>query len=202
MKGFVAVVKAEALKQHRKYFHSPLVYFSTFLWPVLSFLVALHMFKPFVDGGGRLLSWAGDLWELTLFLLLGYLVFTFFNSIVISAWIFSFERFEGTLEMVFLTPANRFALILGNALAAIVQNMWLMTCFFTGILIWMRAPVQSPGAVLAAGGLLLVASTAWGTFMNAVFLLTRDGRILATVFEEPAEFLGECVFRLISFPPC
>ena len=200
MEGILPVIKAEMLKQHRKYFHSPMVYISTFLWPVLSFLVAFYMFKPFVEGDNRLLSWAGSSRELTLFLLLGYLVFTYFNSIVISAWIFSFERFDGTLEIVFLTPANRFALLLGNALAAIVQNMWPMTCFFIGTLLWMRIPVRFPGAVLAALVLLLVTSTAWGTFMNAVFLLTRDGRILATVFEDPVEFLGGVRFPVDLFP--
>lgn len=81
MSYFLRIMRAEALKQHRVYFHSPMIYFSMFLWPILELLTAIYIFKPFTAneanyevvrqylGGGSvegfLLLLGGNFWDIS-----------------------------------------------------------------------------------------------------------------------------------------
>jgi ABC-type transport system involved in cytochrome c biogenesis ATPase subunit len=51
-----------------------------------------------------------------------------------SAWQFSWERFHGTLELLFLSPANRLVLIVANGTGALIQSVWLFLTFTVGLI--------------------------------------------------------------------
>ena len=128
-KQFSRVVIAEAYKQHRNYFHSKVIYFTMLLWPVLLFLAAYYTYKPFrLEAATSHISYLTES-NLITFILIGYVAQMFFRSFVQSAWFFSFERTNGTLELIYLSPANRLALIFGNAVSSLLQNIWLFTVF-------------------------------------------------------------------------
>ena len=129
--------------------------------------------------------------RLAAFLAAGALAYTFFFSLVQSAWHFSFERISGTLEALFLTPANRMALVVANGSGALVQNAWLFGVFAiaaavaTGTL-HVAHPGMYPVAVVA----LLVPAVAWGAFLNSLLMFSRDSAFLYTLLDDPLWFVA------------
>lgn len=139
MRCACGVVWAEMKKQHRNYFHSKLIYISLFVWPALNFITACFSMQVF-DVGQSTVPYLTDQ-NLVAYLMLGYLCMSFFRCLVQSAWRFSQERFSGTLELIYLSPANRGAILLGNALASLVEGTAVM-----GVLRRSGAAWPQPGA--------------------------------------------------------
>lgn len=131
------MIYAEIVKQQRHDYHSPYVYFSLLIWPILGFLEIYFTYKPFAVNGYMGIS---DAKELLAFLGTGSMAYTCFWSMVQNAWTMANqERRGGTLEVVFLTPANRLAIYYGKALGALLQEVWMFTCFCVFILFYTGA---------------------------------------------------------------
>lgn len=200
-KQFSRVVIAEAYKQHRNYFHSKIIYFTMLIWPVLLFLTAYYTYKPFrLEAASKHISYLSE-GNLITFILIGYVAQMFFRSFVQSAWFFSFERTNGTLELIYLSPANRLALIFGNAVSSLLQNIWLFAVFSIGIVIILKN-ILFPGFLLTLIGILslIIPSIMWGGLLNSMFLFSRDTRILFTILEEPMELFAGVKIPVSIFP--
>ena len=66
--------------------------------------------------------------------------YTCFWSMVQNAWsMANQERKGGTLEITFLSPANRLAMMYGRALGALIQEVWMFCCFSVFILVYTKA---------------------------------------------------------------
>jgi len=198
---FMKVLVAEMKKQHRNYFFSKTIYISLFIWPALTFVTAYYSYKPFrldkITGG---LGYINER-NLIIFVLMGYMCLIFFRCFVQSAWRFSMERTFGTLEFVYMTPANRLAFIMGNAVSSLLEGMWLFAVFAAGIFALnadaykVNIPCASLGIVL-----LIVLSMLWGMLLNALFLFSRDSSFLFTVLEEPMEIFAGIKVPAVVFP--
>ena len=135
------------------------------------------------------------------FLGAGALAYTFFFSLVQSAWHFSFERISGTLEALFLTPASRMALVLANGATALAQNAWLFGCFAvvaafaTGML-----HVAHAGMYVVAALALLVPAIAWGACLNSLLMFSRDSAFLYTLLDDPLWFVAGVRLPLFALP--
>jgi ABC-2 type transport system permease protein len=203
MRSFVRTLLAEARKQHRVYFHGPLVYFSVFIWPLIELVTAYYLYQPFMGIGtdGASLERGGGSSSLTGFLVIGFLGYNFFFSLIQSAWRFSFERTSGTLELILLTPANRFAVILGNAAAALLESVWLLTGFFIATFFILPDLWNNANFWLLPFGLLALtlAAMAWGALLNTLFLLTRDNGFFYTILQEPLSFFSGVRFPIALF---
>ncbi|WP_028590001.1 ABC transporter permease [Paenibacillus massiliensis] len=200
MKQLIGIIRAEIIKQHQNSFQSRYTYFSLLIWPVISFFNGYYAYKPF--------SLHESIWPLLsspqsviLFLIIGYLGYECFWTLVSSAWQMSLERQDGTLEIIFLSPVNKLALIYGRVLGALIQNIWmfflfsvLMICFVRGFPIFNL--VYLPICVLV----VLVAATAWGGLMNAIFLFSRDATIVFSLFNEPMHLLAGVRVPVSVFP--
>lgn len=201
--SFGRILRAEFVKQHRIYFQSKMIYFSMLVWPVLSFAAAYNMYRPFIASpvlASRLVP-GGDPRAVALFILTGYLGYTFFWSLVQSAWQFSFERFQGTLEGLFLTPASRMGFLLGNGAAALIESVWLFFVFAVGVLAVLGRLTAVPlwSYLLALTGLALPA-VGWGTLLNSVFIFSRDSGFLYTILDEPMGFFAGVRVPTSVFP--
>lgn len=193
MRNFFDVVVAEIRKQNRIFFHGSVVYFSLVLWPVLELLAAFYMFSPFVDQSTTTKSLQAALGSSSVqaFLVVGYMGYLYFFSVVRSAWRFTNERFEGTLELILLTPANRFAVMLGNACSSLFGSVWLITVFAAIAYILFGQYVHTNLALLPISFVALtLAAIAWGTLMNSFFLLARDPSMIFNVLQGPLNFFG------------
>lgn len=197
------VLAAESLKQHRNLFGSRFVVFSLLLWPIIELGTAYYAFKPFESAPGLAERWAlaADGRSIVLFFATGVLGYTFFYSLVQSAWNFAFERHLGTLELLFLTPANRFVLVLANGAMAMAQSTWLFLVFAIGLFAVVGGlEIAHPGMVGVAFVGLLVPAIAWGTFLNSLFMFSRDAGFLYTIFQQPMEFFSGVRIPLFALP--
>ncbi|HEX6484592.1 MAG TPA: ABC transporter permease [Ktedonobacteraceae bacterium] len=197
------VILAETLKQHRILFGSKLVYFSLLIWPGLELATAYYTFRPFLNAPGIANHWslAANPRAIALFFITGMLGFTFFWSLVQSAWQFSWERFNGTLELLFLSPANRLVLIIANGTGALIQSVWLFLTFTIGLITIIGGlNVANPAMYMLAFFGLLIPAMAWATFLNSFFIFARDAGFLYTLFEGTMSFFAGVRIPLFAFP--
>jgi ABC-2 type transport system permease protein len=188
-------------KQHKNYFFNKTIYISLFIWPVLTFVTAYYSYKPF-----RLDKIVGELGyinenNLIIFVLMGYICLIFFRCFVQSAWRFSMERTFGTLELIYMTPANRLAFIAGNAVSSLFESIWLFVVFALGVFA-LNAAAYKISIISALVGivLLIVLAMLWGMMLNALFLFSRDSNFLFTVLEEPMEIFAGIKVPTAVFP--
>lgn len=196
---FFRIVGAEALKQHKNYFYNKSIYISLFIWPILSFLTTYYGFRVFDFREVQVDYLTPD--NILLYLLLGYMCLNFFVSLVQSAWKFSFERTSGTMELVFLSPANRFAVILGNTISSLFESVIVMVLFSVIVFILHREQLQ----VLLLPAILVILilnllGILWGVFLNALFLYSRDSDFWFTILEGPMETFSGVKVPVSLFP--
>ena len=197
------VVLAELLKQHRTLFGSSHMYFSMLIWPVLELATIYYTFRPVLDAPDVAVHWAvaGDVRTVLLFFITGMLGFLLFRSSVQASWQFSFERFNGTLETLFLTPVNRLVLIVANGAGALIQNVWLFLTFSIGLMVIVGGlHMSSPAMLLVAFLGLLVPALCWATFLNSVCIFSRDSTFVFTLMESTMPFFSGTRIPLQAFP--
>jgi ABC-2 type transport system permease protein len=202
MRHAVKVLAGEALKQHRRLGGSKLVFYSMLLWPLLELLTVYYTVRPVATSAaaGRWPA-AADPRSLLAFLATGALGFAFFFALVQSAWHFSFERQTGTLELLFLSPANRLVLVIANGAGALVQNAWLFLCFCGAILTVSDAlNVRHPAMLVLVFVALLIPAVAWGAFLNSLLIFSRDSAFLFTIFSSPMAFASGAQLPVAFLP--
>ena len=192
MRKSLLVMKAEIKKQQQNDYHSYFVYFSLLVWPILGFWEIYYTYRPFEAQGRELLAFLGT----------GFMAYTCFWSMVQNAWSMSNqERKNGTLEIAFLTPANRLAMVYGKALGALLQGVWMFCCFCIFVLFYTKTLRWDNLALLPLFlMLLLAASTVWGGMLNAVFLFSRDASILMDLFDAPMTLFAGTRIPVSCFP--
>lgn len=199
MKKWWIVIKAEIIKQQRQEYHSYFVYFSLLIWPVLGFFEVYYTYKPFLGtdyagmrNGAELLSFLGT----------GFMAYTCFWTMVQNAWSMSeMERRGGTLEMSFLSPANRLALNYGKALGALMQEAWMFCCFCVFILFYTKTiSFKNLFLLPVIFVLLIVSSTIWGGMLNAVFMFSRDSSIVMNILDTPMNLFSGTKIPISCFP--
>ena len=199
MKHFVKVMLAESYKQHRNYFNNRLIYVSLFLWPILSFMSSYYSYKAF-DVEGSVVSYING-GNMLVFLLIGYMGMSFFRSVVQSAWRFSEERQSGTLEYIYLSPASRVAVLIGNALSSVFESSVAMLVFGMMIIFYNNASLNvNMIGVAVVVPIFVVMALFWGVFINACFLYSRDTDFLFTILEEPMEIFAGVKVPVNIFP--
>ncbi len=178
-------------------FHSRLVYFSLLIWPVIGFITSYYSFKPFSLNDNSPITRFVPPDHLVLFLLTGYLAYLFFWSLVQSAWQMGYERQSGTLEMIFLTPVHRLALIYGRSFSSLLESVWLFFTFVIMILFIVEG-IQVDGwwSFPFAFFILFISAVIWGGFLNAIFLFSRDAGFFYTILDEPM-----LIFSGVRIPP-
>jgi ABC-2 type transport system permease protein len=197
------VMAAEALKQHRRIFGGPLVVFSMLIWPVLQLSITYYTMLPVLDTPGIAQRWpvAAEPSRLLGFLAAGAFAYMFYFSLVQSAWHFSFERISGTMELLFLSPASRFALVLANGSGALMQNTWLAGCFAVAAATAGGAlHVAHPAMYAVAALALLIPAIVWGAFLNSLLIFSRDSAFLYTLLDDPLWFVSGVRLPLFAMP--
>ncbi|ROR27153.1 ABC-2 type transport system permease protein [Mobilisporobacter senegalensis] len=199
MRAFIKTLLAEIKKQHKNYFHSKIIYISLFLWPLLSFITTYYSFQTFDLMKSNVIYITQG--NVIIYLLIGYMVMSFFRSLVQSAWNFSFERVSGTLELIYLSPTNRAAVLLGNAVASLFESIIVMLVFSVFMLILKKEEINAnviPCVVLFL--IIMVMASLWGMFLNSIFLFSRDSGFLFTILEEPMEIFSGVKVPTELFP--
>ncbi len=126
------------------------------------------------------------------FLLVGMLgMITWTSTIWSSGYAIEYERAEGTISALFLSPASRVAVIAGYGLGSF---LWLAPSFAVVIALALatgaRLQVADPLAAAAAVVALLLASLATGFACAGLFVLSRRGNLLANFLQLPIYLLA------------
>ena len=167
MKKWIRVCKGEAVKQKKNYFNTPVTYIASFLWPVLNGIITYYTYKTFDIA---CLVRFGILSEedLLIYIFTGLLGYNSFWLMIQSAVYVQNERQNGTIEITYMTPANRMAIIYGRAIGNIIQNIGMIVSFLV-ILIIMGKFSFSVSKVFLGIIILLISSVIWGDLLIHCF---------------------------------
>ncbi|HEX2982661.1 MAG TPA: ABC transporter permease [Ignavibacteriales bacterium] len=200
MKKCIIVCWGEVKKQRANYFNKLSNYISLLIWPVIVFLTTYFTYRSFdisvlnnygIDTQSSLMA----------FLVTGALGYNCFWCMVQSALFMLNERQNGTLEIVFLSPANRLAVMYGRALGGIFQSIWMFLLFALMIIfITNGITVEMLFRIPLALIVLIVSSTIWGGFINSVFIISRDITFWFTLSDEPMYLLSGAKVPVEAFP--
>lgn len=201
MNNFFGVCLAEIIKQRKNYYNSWTNFISLLLWPVLVYFTTFFTYYSF-DISLLKKYEISSKEDLLIFLIIGALGYNCFFAMVQGAFQILKERENGTLEMIYLTPANRLALLYGRALGGFFQSTWLFTLFFTVIIIFMgNIDIGKLVTLILSYLILFFCSIIWGGFMNALFMTSRDSSFWFSVCDEPMNFFSGVKIPVSSFPP-
>jgi ABC-2 type transport system permease protein len=193
MRHFIRVLRAEAFKQVRVYWGQRVNLMAEMVYPALHFATAYYMFRPLQDAGAPV-PWLppADAYSLAAFLLTGLLGFTIFTRLLWAAiGMTDMERMGGTLEIQYMTPASRFALLIGAAAGGMLRVVYLYLAFLAAAFVWAGEwRIAHAGMVVIALVALLVPGLAFGTLLNSRMLFTRDYTAYASILGPILSFLG------------
>ena len=169
----------------RNYQRSTSYVFSLLLWPIIALMSTFFTYSPFDISLLEPLGISTNS-ELIIFLVTGTLAYTCFWAMLEGAIHLGKERENGTLEITFLSPANKTAVLYGRAFGGIIQSLFLLFVF-TIILLIVNAELNIRHLYLIpiAMAILVFTGAVWGVFINAIFLLSRDIDVLFTISDEP-----------------
>jgi len=112
------------------------------------------------------------------------------------------QRSAGTLEVLFLTPTNKVALLLGVALEDFAYSSITISIMVTlcSLAFGMNLNVVDPTGLLLVFVLTVIALYAVGIFFTSFFVLTRSANLLANFLQAPIEYLSGMDFPLNAIP--
>ncbi|MCJ7470936.1 ABC transporter permease [Candidatus Bathyarchaeota archaeon] len=161
--------------------------------PVLTLSAYIYMYKMleappafagFVIIGGTMIAfWANVLWNM-------------------SAQ-FYWEKETGNLEIYFVTPISRMAILLGMALGGIVNTILRAAAIMVAGILVFQVPlvINEPFTALLMFFLTITALYALGMLFASLFLMYgREAWHTANLFQEPVHFLSEAYFPKSLLP--
>lgn len=186
---FLRVLLESMRLQHKDYFFKKSIYLSLGIWPIIGFVTTYYSYKPF--SRMTLLKKVGlnSEADIYVFLLIGFVAMMCFYTFIQSAWQSSYSlRMSGALELLYLSPANRMAVLLGNSIASLFGSIWIVAIFAIGTLfLFPESLTLSLSRFLLSITLLLLTATSWGVFLHSLFLYSRDSGFLYTIFQDPVQ---------------
>lgn len=113
-----------------------------------------------------------------------------------------FERYGGTINALYLTPASRAAVVLGYSLGSLA--VWILpnSLILAGVA-WachINANVSDPLAVIVCFACLVVATFALGFAVAGIFVMSRRANLMANFFQSPIYLLSGMIVPISALP--
>lgn len=137
------------------------------------------------------------------FLLVGAFGMVLWTSAVwTGGYAIEWERSEGTILSLFLTPASRGAVVIGYELGSLAIFVLPTIAVVTvlGIVAGAEVNVAHPLAVIASGLVLLAGTVAIGYVLAGAFVLTRRANMIANFIQSPIYLLSGMVVPVEDLP--
>jgi ABC-2 type transport system permease protein len=183
-------VKAAFRQQAIHFFVDPQWVIPSIIAPFIFTTVSLFMFR---HTGGDLLLYA---------VLGGGVLGMWGNTIQSSSWSIGYDRMNGTLEAIMVTPAPLASVVLGrclwNSFIGLLNALavFLVANFAFGIDITVRDPLGFAAALL----LTLISLSILGMVFGAFYVVTRASSALFQMLEFPVYVLSGAVYSLAILP--
>jgi len=200
---FFRVVLAEAEKNVKQYFFTARILFWTLALPLGNGLYLYFLYLPFGTKTVNLeLNASSFTLDLAGFTLIGQLLYSFFTMMLLAGVAFDSERWQGTLESVLLSPANRIAVLLGMAVANTLNYMWLLMGVMLSWVAFLNVNVFITDFLALFASILLsyLSLVALGMCLEAFCIHSRRAHMYANMLQEPIMFLSGLIFPLQSMP--
>ena len=200
---FTRVVSAEAVKSLKVYFFSARTLIWTLALPFGNGLYLYFLYLPFAAKSVSLqFNGVTHIIDLVSFTIVGQLLYSFFTMMLLAGASFEAERFQATLEVILLSPANRLAILLGGALANAVNYMWMLIALVLSWVVFIHATVIVTDFLALFLSLVLsyLAMLTLGMCLETVNIYSRKGSIFTLWLQEPVMFLSGQIFPLQSMP--
>lgn len=155
---------------------------ASIIWPLLGLLTTLFTYKSF---NLKLFTRFGinSHSDFLIFLLSGFVSLSFYSAMTTQALSIQRDREDGTLQIIYISPANRFGLLLGRALSGFPQIIFsFVLIYFYIFLISSGNPFIKIMFYAIAGMILFISASLWGTFMCALYLVSRNTSIWYILF--------------------
>lgn len=136
------------------------------------------------------------------FLLLGMFAFvTWSGTIWSSGYAIEYERSEGTIAALFLSPVNRAAVVAGYGLGGFV---WMAPTFVViSLLGWATGAhllITDPLAAIVSLLCFFLSALATGFALAGLFILSRRANLMANFLQRPGELLSGALFPRENLP--
>lgn len=200
---FTRVVLAEAVKSLKIYFFSARTLFWTLALPLGNGLYLYFLYLPFAARSVNMQFSTGSFTvDLVGFTIVGQLLYSFFTMMLLAGASFEAERWQDTLEVVLLAPANRIAILLGGALANAVNYLWMLIAlvFSWVAFVHVNVFVTDYVSLFLSLALSYLAIVSLGMCLETFFIFSRKGGLFVAVLQEPVMFLSGQIFPLQSMP--
>lgn len=196
---WISVFIAECKNQRKNFFGRFSSLITLVLWPILSCAISYFTYLSFsleqLEEYG--IHSRNDLF---VFLLCGGLVYNSYWAVVQSAGQIRYDRMNGTLEKIFLSPADKRAFIYGRSFGGILFNTWMFSVFSFVILICTHPSLEQVIQIILFFVLLVLSSTIWGGLITIFFLYSRDSNILFLICDKPMNLLSGTSFPIAALP--
>lgn len=137
------------------------------------------------------------------FLLVGTFGMVLWSSAVwTGGYAIEWERSEGTILSLFLTPASRSAVVIGYELGSLAVFVLPTIAVVTvlGFAVGAEFNVADPLAVVASALVLLAGTVAMGYVLAGAFVLTRRANMIANFIQSPIYLLSGMVVPVDDLP--
>lgn len=168
-------------------------------WPAFPLLFYLSLYFTYQAAGRET---AGDV-SPAAFLLVGILGMTLWSSAIWSGgYAVETERYAGTINSLFLSPASRGAVVIGYSLGAlaIFVGPTMVVALGMALVLGVDFDVADPLAVVAAFGALVVAALALAYLLSGAFVLTRRANMFANFLQTPIYLLSGMAVPVDDLP--
>jgi ABC-2 type transport system permease protein len=175
---FTRVVLAETTKSLKVYFFSARTLFWALALPLGNGLYLYFLYLPFAAQSVSLqFNAASFTIDLVGFTIIGQLLYSFFTMMLLAGASFDAERWQGTLEVLLLSPANRLAILLGGALANAVNYMWMLVALVVSWVAFIHVNVFVTDFLALFASLMLsyLAMVSLGMCLETVDIYSRRG---------------------------
>ena len=202
--GFSRVVKAQITRWVKSEFFRPQNLVWNLILPLTWGLQFYFLYIPFQFGEITLqfINISNVQVNLIGYTLSGQVCWMIFvNASIFGGVFFLRERWGGTLEVLFLSPASRIGIVTGTALAGASNFLW----FIVGLVIVIiflnvQLSIISWFTVVVSLFISILVLITLGMFFETFFIASRLGGTWATAIQEPMQFLSGLIFPIQYLP--
>lgn len=178
---------------------------ATIIWPIPLLALNIYAYKALgteAEISQALLGTYG-IASMAGMVIIGTIVYLLYNRLLWGTGVsIQWERWMGTIESLFVTPASRMTILLASGMSSMVEGSWWIACIF--VISWLMFGAQlnlgNIGVFIVSLISTIIALIAIGVFFAGFFVLTRAADQLATTLQAPIRFFSGVVYPVSALP--
>ena len=178
---------------------------ATLIWPIPLLAVNIYSYRALGtdDSISGIISRDFGISNFAGMVIIGTIVYLLYNRLLWGAGIsLQSERWMGTIEALFMTPANRMTVLFASGVSSLAEGAWWIGCIF--VLSWMifgvEPSISSWLAIIVGILSTMIALISVGVFFASFFVLTRAADQMASALQAPIRFFSGVVFPVSALP--